>query len=109
MSEHNNEILLQDPPISLRKSVGIYAVFLAVFGLSAKLAVSTTWFPGTIAVFAYLAFGFLLNRIVLRNLVEWHPMHNTIENVARAKLAALFLWPISYANLFFKLAVDRVL
>lgn len=109
MSDNNNEISIQDPSMSLRKSIGIYTAFLATFILLVKLAISTTWFPGIIAFFAYLAFGFLLNRIVLRGLIEWHPMYNTIENISSAKLSSFFLWPISYASLLFRLAVNKVL
>jgi len=74
-----------------------------------NLSLSTTWFPGMITFIAYLAFGYVLNRVVLRNLIEWHPMYNTIENVSGAKLSSFFLWPFSYASLFFKLAVNKVL
>jgi len=109
MSDNNSEISAQEPSMSLRKSIGIYVAFLAAFFLLVKLAISTTWFPGIIAFFAYLAFGFLLNRIVLRGLIEWHPMYNTVGDVSSAKLSSFFLWPISYANLLFRLAVNKVL
>ncbi|ACX94961.1 hypothetical protein [Halothiobacillus neapolitanus] len=105
----DNEIQAQGSSMSLRKSIGIYAAFLAVFIILVNLSFSTTWFPGVIAFFAYLVFGFLLNRIVLRGLIEWHPMYNTIENVSSAKLSSFLLWPISYAGLFFRLAVNKVL
>lgn len=105
----DNEVQTQSSTMSLRKSIGIYAAFLAAFIVLVKLSISITWFPGFIAFFAYLAFGFLLNRIVLRGLIEWHPMYNTVENVSSAKLSSFFLWPYSYANLFFQLAVNKVL
>jgi hypothetical protein len=105
----DTEIQAQGAPISLRKSIGIYAAFLVVFIILVNLSISTTWFPGSIAFFAYLAFGFLLNRIVLRSLIEWHPMYNTVQNVSSAKLSSFLLWPISYAGLFFRLTVNKVL
>lgn len=107
MSDAENQ--QQQPGISLRKSIAIYAAFLAVFILMVQLAVTTTWFSGIIAFIAYVAFGFVLNRVVLRGLIEWHPMYNTIENVSTAKLSSFALWPLSYASLFFKLAVNKML
>lgn len=95
--------------ISLRKSIGIYTAFIAVFFIMLNLALTTTWFPGIVAFVTYVAFGFALNRVVLRGLIEWHPMYNTVENVSRAKLSSFALWPLSYASLFFKLAVNKVL
>lgn len=107
MSDAENQN--QQPSISLRKSIGIYAAFVVAFFVMLKLAITTIWFPGVIAFIAYIVFGFVLNRVVLRGLVEWHPVHNTIENVSSAKLSSFALWPFSYASLFFKLAVNKVL
>lgn len=107
MSDAENQN--QQPGISLRKSIGIYTAFVVAFFVMLNLAITTTWFPGIIAFIAYIAFGFVLNRVVLRGLIEWHPMYNTIENVSSAKLSSFALWPLSYAALFFKLAVNKVL
>lgn len=57
----------------------------------------------------YLGAGVFLNRKVLVNLISWHPMHNTIDNVSRAKLGFALLWPIRYLGLFFKLGVMKTL
>lgn len=105
----DNEIQVGEASMSLRKGIGIYAVFLATFVVLVNLSIAVAWFPGSIAFFSYLIFGFLLNRIVLRGLIEWHPMYNTLQNVSSAKLGSFFLWPISYAGLFFRLAVNKVL
>lgn len=51
--------------------------------------------------------GFALNRIVLRGLIEWHPVYNTLGNVSRAKLGMMLLWPIRYPVLFFQLLVSK--
>lgn len=107
MSDAENQN--QQPGISLRKSIGIYTAFVLVFSVMMKLTLTTTWFPGIIAFVTYVAFGFALNRVVLRGLIEWHPMYNTIGNVTSAKLSSFALWPLSYASLFFKLAVNKVL
>jgi hypothetical protein len=55
----------------------------------------------------YLVAGFIMNRLVLRGLIKWHPMYNTIENVSRGKLGMLFGWPVQYPVLFFKLLVVK--
>jgi len=107
MSDIENQS--EQPGISLRKSIGIYAALVAAFIVMLNLTFATTWFPGIIAFVAYVAFGFALNRVVLRRLIEWHPMYNTIQNVSSAKLSSFALWPLSYPSLFFKLAVNKVL
>lgn len=95
--------------ISLRKSIAIYIGFLAGFIALWRLAAVTSWFPGVLVLVAYLVFGFLLNRKVLRGLIEWHPMYNTLDNVTSSKLRLFIFWPLSYAMLFFQLTVSKVL
>ncbi|HFG5504269.1 TPA: hypothetical protein ACGH0I_004501 [Salmonella enterica subsp. enterica serovar Kentucky] len=95
--------------ISLRKSIGIYALCIVLMMVFWNLNARTTWFPGIITFIAYFVFGFVLNRIVLRRLIEWHPMYNTIANVSSAKLSSFILWPISYLFLFIRLMINKVL
>lgn len=103
----DGEVQTQEAQMTLGKGVGMYAAFLVGMIILVKLASATTWFSGAIPFFAYFVFGFLMNRVVLRGLVEWHPVYNTIENVSSSKLRALILWPISYPVLFFKLGVIK--
>lgn len=93
--------------MTVGKGIGIYVAFLVGMFVLIKLASATTWFPGAIPFFSYFVFGFLMNRVVLRGLIEWHPVYNTIENVSSSKLRALTFWPISYPALFFKLGVVK--
>ena len=60
-------------------------------------------------IIAYIAAGIYLNRRVLRKLIEWHPVHNTIDNVSSAKLGFFLLWPIRYFFLFMRLGITKVL
>src|SRR5699024_2280747 len=46
---------------------------------------------------------------VLRKVIEWHPMYNTLGNVTSDKLKFFFLWPITYFLLFIRLGVNKVL
>jgi hypothetical protein len=55
----------------------------------------------------YLVAGFIMNRLVLRDLVAWHPVYNTVENVSKGKLGMLLVWPVRYPVLFFKLLVVK--
>jgi len=87
--------------MTVGKGVGIYVLCLVSLVALAKFA------PGGVAFLAYFVFGFILNRVVLRGLIEWHPVYNTIDNVSSGKLRALIFWPISYLMLFFKLGVIR--
>ena len=100
---------LQAPVASMTvgKGSGIYAVLLVVLIVLIKMAYAFTWFPGVIPFIAYFVSGFIMNRVVLRGLIAWHPVYNTIENVSSSKLRALIFWPVSYPALFLKLSVVK--
>lgn len=83
------------------KAVGIYVACLAALLVLGKAL------PFTFACIGYLLLGFILNRVVLRGLIEWHPVYNTLENVSSAKLGMLGLWPVRYPMLFFRILVDK--
>jgi hypothetical protein len=96
-------------PLSLWKAWGYYwAGFLIFFGPSfILLNQNRFWFIYRGMPVIYLVIGYLMNRLVLRRLIAWHPVHATIENVAKEKFASLFFWPITYPFLFFKLLVVK--
>lgn len=100
---------ITEPNMTLSRAVGIYAAACVGCLIAAFLSVKVSWFPGVLYFVTYFLSGFVLNRVVLRQLIEWHPVYNTIDNVSRGKLTAFLFWPLSYAVLFFKLAVSRVL
>tara|TARA_B110001454_G_scaffold207289_1_gene218561 strand:- start:4513 stop:4833 length:321 start_codon:yes stop_codon:yes gene_type:complete len=95
--------------MSLRKGSMIYLSFLGVWLLMFKLAASTTWFPNDVLIIFHLVAGFILNRWVLRALVEWHPHHATLNAVVKAKLLTFLCWPLSYAGLLGRLFLNKVL
>ncbi len=66
-----------------------------------------TWMSSWVPIFAYLGAGFFLNRTVLRALIAWHPVYNTLQNVARSKFRQMILWPFSYPALFIQLGVAK--
>lgn len=70
---------------------------------------SATGLSQFITFIYYIVAGFYLSRIVLANLIDWHPMYNTIDNVSSAKLGFALLWIIRYPILFFKLGILKVL
>jgi len=110
-------------PITLLKAVGIYfATLIGMFvGMALIMAVieggrsSGVQSPGSAfgALFLvgalYFGCGIFLNRVVLTKLVEWHPFHDTIQNVSSAKLRQVAFWPLAYPVLLFKLGVTRLL
>ncbi|WP_158782773.1 hypothetical protein [Pantoea sp. BAV 3049] len=95
--------------ISLRKSVGIYVSLLVLMIILLVLSSRLSWFPGIIPFIAYFACGFILNRIVLRRLIEWHPLYNTLANVSGAKISSFLMWPLAYFILFFRLTINKIL
>ena len=106
----DNETQYQNSSLSLTRAIGIYLAFLLMIiaMIAISLATSTLFLLGT-ASYAYLIFGFLLNRLVLRQLIEWRPIYNTIGNISSAKLSLFLLWPVAYANLFIRLSINKIL
>lgn len=87
-----------------------WAGCLSAFILLVVLASSfSSNFFGNLAFFFYFGAGFYLSRAVLRKIIEWHPMYNTLYNVTSDKLKFFFLWPITYFFLFMRLGVNKVL
>ena len=95
------------PEMTLGKGFVIYFVLLMAQVMLLLLTVKFDWFPGVILLFTYVGFGFLLNRLVLRGLTEWHPVYDTLQNVSSEKLGMLLVWPFRYPALFFQLLVHR--
>jgi hypothetical protein len=57
----------------------------------------------------YLACGFVMTRYVMRGVMEFHPVYNTVANVFSAKIWMFLLWPLSMLILLFKLTVNSAL
>lgn len=96
-------------PMTLQYGAAIYGGLLVVWLGMLKLAMSTAWFPNGALIAYHLAAGFVLNRWVLRELVQWHPQHATLNTVVKAKLSAFFLWPLAYAGILIRMLIDKVL
>lgn len=62
-----------------------------------------------LAALLYLFVGIFLSISVLRKIVTWHPVWNTVDNVAREKISHILLWPISYPQLIIKLFINNFL
>ncbi|MFP3637769.1 hypothetical protein [Paraburkholderia sp. SIMBA_054] len=93
--------------MSLGKAFGYYAGAIAALIVGA-IAASMTKMP-LVYFFVYFGCGVFLNRTVLRNLITYHPVYNTLDNVYSTKIRALIFWPIAYLALLFKIAVVRAI
>lgn len=94
-------------PMAIGKAVAYYGAALTLLGVVVAMTVKIESLSGTLLVLTYPALGIVLNRVVLKRLIVWHPMRNTLHNVATAKLGMVLLWPIRYPVLFFQLLVDK--
>ncbi len=104
-SEATNEQGMQ-----LRVAFMHWAGCLGAFTLLVVLALSfSISIFGNLAFFFYLGAGFYLSRAVLRRIIEWHPMYNTLYNVTSGKLKFFLFWPIAYFFLFVRLSINKVL
>ena len=98
----------QEAAMGMGKAVGIFVgamVVLVIMASIAGLIGGSTGFA--IGVGSYLFLGIVLNRIVLRGLIEWHPLYNTVDNVASAKIGLILFWPIRYPILFIKVLITK--
>ena len=89
--------------------LGVGTAWLIYLGALALwiAAVALSW--GSIAALIYFIAGFVMTRVVMRSLIEFHPMHNTVANVFSAKVWMFLLWPIQMLVLLLKLSVNKVL
>lgn len=99
----------EDQEISGPAPMGVGTAWLVYLGALALwiAALALSW--GSIAALIYFIAGFVMTRVVMRNLIEFHPMHNTIANVFSAKIWMFLLWPIQMVILLLKLSVNKVL
>lgn len=96
--------------MGLRTAFKKYSICMAAFIAVLTIAIwASSETLGWLAFFVYCGCGIYLNRTVLRSIVEWHSMYNTILNVSRAKLNQAAWWPISYLTLFIRLGINKVL
>ena len=93
--------------MGLGKAWMIYLGAMLLWMGSLRMASGTV--TGWITVLLYLASSLVMTRYVMRNLVEFHPVHNTIGNVFSAKIWMFLLWPYHMLVLLFKLTVNRSL
>lgn len=89
--------------ITLQTAWIIYAVALLVW------IGTLVWSVGPLFLPIYLVSGFIMTRMVMRKLIEFHPVYNTVANVFSAKLWMFLLWPLQMGILLFKLTFNRVM
>lgn len=111
MSEFVDEPMYTEgpEPMRLRVAIGLYLAALVVLLAILWLWRFTDWVPFLVPVGVYAATGLTLNRKVLPRLIDWHPVYNTVSNVAGEKLRFFVLWPTNYGVLLTQLVIHRVL
>lgn len=97
----NSEKPAGQQQITLGQGLLIYLVGIIIIAIAAASGILGLVIGG------YLVIGLILNRFVLRGLVEWHPVYDTIQNVATAKMQMFNFWPLRYPILFWQLLVNR--
>ncbi len=104
--EVNNEQQSMRLRVAFLHWAGCLGVFVLLVVLASSFGSSLF---GNLAFLFYIGAGFYLSRAVLRKIIEWHPMYNTLYNVTSDKLKFFFLWPITYFFLFVRLGINKVL
>lgn len=106
MDVPSEDISVVKPSMTLLKAAAIYSAAILIHIALFKI-LPENLLPGV--AWVYAASGFVMTRIVMRGLVEWHPNYNTLHNVVSAKLSMFVLWPIQMPALLFKLMVNKVM
>ena len=101
--------LVDDPVTEDASQMTVGKAWVWYGGSILLLVVTGKFLPFEIALALYWVFGFVMTKIVMGGLIEWHPVHNTISNVFSAKVGMFFLWPIQMLILLLKLSVIKVL
>lgn len=106
----SSEINNQQQSMRLRMAIAHWAVCLVIniFLVGLFLPFDTT-IAGYVGCIFYFCAGIYLNRTVLRKIIEWHPIYNTLHDVSSGKLRFFIFWPIQYFGLFVRLCIDKVL
>jgi len=101
-----DDVSVSEPSMTLLKAVAIYAAAILVHVVLFKI-LPQNLLSGI--AWVYVASGFVMTRIVMRGLIEWHPHYNTLDNVFSTKLSMFVLWPLQMPMLLFKLMVNKVM
>lgn len=80
-----------------------YLTGLVIFVLSCLLVYFVSDKLGILPFVIYFIVGIYLTKVYLPELIEFHPVWNTIDNLVSVKLRAIFLWPVFYLILLIKL------
>ena len=83
-----------------------WALFIAAYILLSLFLRFDWW---TTAFCFYLIAGFVLTKYVMGNLITWHPVNATIDNIFSTKIGMFILWPLRLPILLFKLTIIRLL
>jgi len=89
--------------MSLGTAWMIYLAAMLVLIGTCVLPVGPAFLP------VYLVTGFVMTRVVMRRLIEFHPTYYTVGSVFSAKIWMFLLWPLQMGVLLFKLTVNSTL
>lgn len=86
-----------------------YLIGLFIFVLSCLFVGFIYRDGGFIPFVLYFAVGVYLTKVYLPQLIEFHPVWNTIDNLVGVKIRAILLWPLFYLILLMKLGFLHVM
>ena len=105
----NEQSLSEEAPQTGAPSMDLGMAWM-IYIVALLLWIGTLVLPlGSFGALVYLGSGFVMTRFVMRGLIEFHPMYNTVANVFSAKIWMFLLWPIQMLVLLFKLTVNSTL
>lgn len=101
-SNHEDAAQGNSPQMPLLMAWASYFGSVIALALLGKLSVG-------VGIGLYLVIGFVMTRIVMPRLIQWHPMYDTLYNVTSAKLWMFVLWPFQMISLLFRLTINKIL
>lgn len=96
-------------PMRLRDAIAMYVSLSAFMVALIAACIALPWLSFLVLIPAYFAAGIILNRKCLARITEFHPLYDTVPQIAETKLKFVIFWPLSYGALLAMLAVDRLI
>jgi len=97
--------------MTILKGISYYLLCICIFLISfilSSLITKNIFVAMSVLVIGNLICGVFLLKKVKNKLTKYHPIYNTLDNVASDKLSFIIFWLIKCPFLFIKLAIAMI-
>ena len=97
--------------MTILQGIGYYLLCILLLFVSfilSGLITKNIFIAMSVLILGNLIFGVFLLKKVKNKLTKYHPIYNTLDNVASDKLSFIIFWLIKCPFLFIKLGIARI-